>query len=142
MVKNYVVFCPIKQHSFEPFMCLHLVLECQQSFLFQIFMKFLIFIYFFKVVCFESDCVVCFSESNTQCTFCFLTLSAIPHTHISICSVCNVIIYSMHNLCNRQEKVLILLLHQYFFTVAISLIAFVSQCYSLYIIHSIGIHLK
>ena len=31
-----VVFCPSKYRSFEPFVCLDLVLECQQSFLFQI----------------------------------------------------------------------------------------------------------
>ena len=35
---SHVVFCPNKQRSFEHFMCLDLVLERLQSFLFQIFM--------------------------------------------------------------------------------------------------------
>ena len=35
---SHVVFCPNKQRSFEQFMCLDLVLERLQSFLFQIFM--------------------------------------------------------------------------------------------------------
>ena len=34
-----VVFCPNKQRSFEPFMCLDIVLERLQSFLFQILFK-------------------------------------------------------------------------------------------------------